>query len=491
MTDKYQVKQVDKNLLRRAEGRDIQHDKKPDTKPVGYFMDAWYRFSRNKGSIVAAILLLLLGLYAIIVPMVSPYDVRFNDPNYTYALPKCELFAPLGFWDGTTTIKGANQANYDYYSAIPGALVEVLDSYEIVNAGRTSTVYDLKVDSYAKVGWRYVYLTPTELAAAQAYEQQTGVQLFYPLIDSSKIKCQTYSTDANAWYLHTNNGKATYDADGNLQEILLKDEESPDGYLYFRSRQNGTQYEARVLYSDWYAYKNGRAPEFYFGVDTYGKDIFTCLGVGARVSFLIGISVSVINFLIGTIWGSIEGYYGGYLDLFMERICDILYQMPFVVVTVLFQMYLGDKVGPIGALLFAYVLTGWIGTAATVRMQFYRYKGQEYVLAARTLGSKDRHLMFKHILPNALGTIVTSSVLMIPSAIFSESFLSYMGLINLESSNLTSIGTMLSNGQSTLSTYPHCIFFPALFISLMMISFNIFGNGLRDAFNPSLRGSEG
>ena len=135
-------------------------------------------------------------------------------------------------------------------------------------------------------------------------------------------------------------------------------------------------------------------------------------------------------------------------------------------------------------------MTGWVGIASTVRMQFYRFKGQEYVLAARTLGASDRRLIFKHIFPNALGTIITSSILTIPGVIFSESILSYLHIINLETSSLTSIGTMLSNGQGYLSTYPHIILFPAIFISLLEISFNLFGNGLRDAFNPSLRGAD-
>ena len=128
--------------------------------------------------------------------------------------------------------------------------------------------------------------------------------------------------------------------------------------------------------------------------------------------------------------------------------------------------------------------------AATTRMQFYRFKGQEYVLAARTLGAKDRRIMFRHIFPNSLGTIVTTSVLVIPSVIFSESSLTYLGIVNLESSTMTSVGTMLANGRQFLSSYPHIILFPSIFISLLMISFNLFGNGLRDAFNPSLRGVE-
>ena len=152
--------------------------------------------------------------------------------------------------------------------------------------------------------------------------------------------------------------------------------------------------------------------------------------------------------------------------------------------------HLAEKEGPLLSLLFAFVLTGWIGIAARVRMQFYRFKGQEYVLAARTLGASDRRLIFKHIFPNSLGTIVTSAVMTIPGVIFSESMLSYLHIINLEASSLTSIGTMLSNGQGYLSSYPHIIMFPALFIAILEISFNLFGNGLRDALNPSLRGAD-
>jgi oligopeptide transport system permease protein len=139
---------------------------------------------------------------------------------------------------------------------------------------------------------------------------------------------------------------------------------------------------------------------------------------------------------------------------------------------------------------FCYFVTGWIGTSSRVRTQFYRFKNQEYVLAARTLGAKDFRIMFKHIFPNAIGTIITTSSLAIPSAILTESSLSYLGILNFNSKNTTSLGTMLSNGQPILSTDPHVILFPAIVLSLMMISFNLFGNGLRDAFNPSLRGTE-
>ena len=160
-----------------------------------------------------------------------------------------------------------------------------------------------------------------------------------------------------------------------------------------------------------------------------------------------------------------------------------------MIVITLLKLHMGSA-SNIWALLIAFFVTGWIGMANSVRMQFYRFKNQEYVLAARTLGASDRRIMFKHIFPNSLGTLITGSVLAIPSVIFSESSLSYLGIINLSTGDITSVGTLLSSAQPYLTTYPHMILFPALFISLLMLSFNLFGNGLRDAFNPSLRGAE-
>ena len=230
-------------------------------------------------------------------------------------------------------------------------------------------------------------------------------------------------------------------------------------------------------------------PFFIFGTTNLGKDIFTCLAAGARFSFILAIIVASVNLIVGAIYGAIEGYYGGKTDLIMERITEILSAVPFMIVITLLKYHM-EQTNHALLLFISFFLTGWIGMSGTVRMQFYRFKNQEYVLAARTLGAKDPRIMFKHIFPNALGTIVTSSVLVIPGVIFSETSLSYLGIINLETGSNTSVGTLLAGGQPYLTTYPHMIIYPAIFISLLMLSFNLFGNGLRDAFNPSLRGTE-
>ncbi len=464
------------------------HDTKFQTKAVGYFADAWGRFQKNKGSVVAAIIIVLLIIFAVFTPVFSTYDMAFTDVYYTYALPKSNFFSRFGFWDGCSS-RTVNQQTYDYYDGM-GAVAAVKNSYESTVNGRTSTYYEIKLDSYRAVGYVYINLTPSEYQAALEYQHQSGQQLFYPLVNTSKIMQDMNKDNANYWYEHNAKGVAARDENGALVPIYKTDADSEDGLAYYSMKMGGNQYQVRVYYYDWFTYCNGQAPCFLFGTDNLGHDILSRLASGARFSLLLSVVVSAINFLIGTVYGAVEGYYGGKLDLILERIADVLYSIPYMVLFSLLQLRWGKQIGVVGALLLAFVLTGWIGVASTVRTQFYRYKGQEYVLAARTLGAKDARLIFRHILPNALGTIVTACVLMVPGVIFTESSLSYLGVLNLDSSTLTSVGTMLSNAQTALSTYPHAILFPALFISLMMISFNLFGNGLRDAFNPTLRGAE-
>lgn len=227
-----------------------------------------------------------------------------------------------------------------------------------------------------------------------------------------------------------------------------------------------------------------KAPRFLFGTDSSGFDIFKRAFTGLRTSLILGLCTFAFCFSFGLVWGSISGYFGGNLDIWMERFCEILGGVPWIVIMTLSILHLGNN---FGTFLMALCLTGWIGVASRTRSQFYRFKGREYVLASRTLGSSDIRLIFKHILPNSMGTIITSSILMIPSTIYSEATLAYL---NLGLQGQQAFGVMMSRNQQYLSTYPNLVIFPAVIMALMMISFNLFGNGLRDAFNPSLKGSE-
>ncbi len=464
-------------------------DIKLQTKPISFFEDAMKRFVTNKGSVICFAIIVVLILYAILGPVFSPYTVSTRDAYYAYVTPKCQLLSKLGIWDGTKKME-VNQQTYDYLSNIPGAIVKFYGTKQHMVAKRPQTWYKVKVDTYAKVGWVKVLLTKEQYDEAKAYEKNSGTQLFYPVIDSTKVKNSIYKTDQNAWFLTDAKGYMEKNKIGKPIDIFVKDSSSKDGNAYSISRMNGNQIETRVMYKEWYKYKNGNYASFLFGTDASGYDIFTRLAHGARMSLVLSVLVSFINLFIGIIIGALEGYYGGTFDLLFERFKEIIYDIPQLLTFALFQLFLASKVGPIVSLFFAFIFYGWIGTSSTVRAQFYRFKGQDYVNASRTLGANDMRLIFKHILPNSIGFIITVSVLTIPGVISLETIFTYLGIVNLEGDAMTSVGTMIESAKSALTTNPHALFFPAAFLAILLICFNEFGNGLRDAFNPSLRGAE-
>ncbi len=249
------------------------------------------------------------------------------------------------------------------------------------------------------------------------------------------------------------------------------------------------EYEARGtpvvdIKVDYYAFTGVPENEYHwFGTDYLGRDILTRLFRGVRISLAIAFLAVITNVVIGVIYGSVAGYYGGKVDLLMTHVAEVLDGLPYIVVTILFMILLGSGMLSI---ILALTVTGWIGTARLIRAQFYRFKGREYVLAARTLGVPDKKLIFRHILPNTTGPLITRAMIAIPGAIFSESFLAYIGL-GIKPPE-PSIGVLLSTGQDVLLQYPYQTFFPAILISILMIAFNLFANGLRDALDPTRRG---
>lgn len=506
------IPEVPVEKFRFADNKNI-HDQKFETKQVSYFADAFRRFCKNKSSVVAAIIILVLVLYAIFVPIFcqTSYSTDLTNTlylSYSKLLPKNDFCVKMGwdFWDGCN-VQTLSEANYISLMALEQetgykAIKKVL-STSTDEKGKVT--YECRVDGYVNNGYSYLTLTSAEYESIQQWQNETGIQVIFPAVSDSK------ATEAKIWYKANKKGVAKTDKEGNLIDEYrtsgrdgdynslriegdpgIENPEAEDRYRYAHVTGNSSSvsYKCRVFMYTYFQYKFGFEPSFLLGTTAMGQDMLTRLASAARFSLGFAVMISCINLVIGAIIGAMEGYYGGAFDMIMERFIDILARVPFMVVATLFQLHLAKVVGPVVSMLFAFVLTGWIGMAGTVRMQFYRYKGQEYILAARTLGASDWRLMFKHIFPNALGTIITSSVLVIPGVIFSESSLTYLGIVNLDSSTMTSVGTMLANGRQYLSSYPHIIFYPAIFISLLEISFNLFGNGLRDAFNPALRGSD-
>ena len=502
------------------------HDKKFEDKPVGYFRDAWRRFRKSRASVVAAIIIIAIVLYAFVAPLlISSRDESFMVSNYSKKPARVTaLRDTIGIMDGGVDRTGINEAelirlmaigigaaDYDGHGATLAEgkecyynpLIDVSDPIVILNAKKKEVnQYDVRVDTYLEVGFNYISIQQSELQKILDWQEETGLQVLYPLVEDNQYNPD--ATNANNWYKAAKVGnpvginstgqtyKIAYGEDMQLVDNYMRD---ADGNLvYYTYTGGGTtetaQYKIRVLYYNYYQYLYGFEPNYIMGTESQGYDMALRIAGGIKLSLVIAVAVSVVNFLIGALYGAVEGYYGGAVDLVLERVSDILNGVPFIVVATLFQLHLAQKAGPLPSLLFAYILTGWIGTAYRVRTQFYRFKNQEYVMAARTLGARDRRIIWKHIFPNTLGTLITSSALVIPSTIMSESMLSYLGIVQLGGTGGTSLGTLLADAEATWINYPHLMLYPALVISLLMISFNLFGNGLRDAFNPALRGVE-
>ena len=391
-------------------------DKQFEDKPIGYFKDAWIRFRKNKASVIATVIIICIILFSFLAPLLeTKYDHRFMDTYYSKKGPRNLILREMGIADGgmdrdfsekgliMSLAIGIGAEDWDDHDA---TLAEGLESkYQpmleigegIVSLDalkKEKTTYPGRVDTYLDVGFLYRSIEQSEYHKIVAFEEETGIKVLYPLVENNE-----YTPDpnnANYWYKRVKNQPVSTDATGDwdyityadLQEgVPLEDNYKRDAegnVKYYEFTGGGTadtaQYKVRVLYHNYYVYQNGFEPEYLFGTDSQGYDLMLRLAGAIQLSLFVAVCVSVINFTLGALYGSTEGYYGGVIDLTMERISDILAGVPFIVVATLFQIHLSAKVGAIPSLLFAFVLTGWIGTASRVRTQFYRFKNQEFVL---------------------------------------------------------------------------------------------------------------
>jgi oligopeptide transport system permease protein len=430
---------IDKSKFKLVEREDFRFDEEFKTKPIGYYKDAWLRFKKNKASVIASIIMSFLVFMAIIGPWIRT-DTLYEE-NTLHALklvsqgempPKIKGLEWIPAFNGHRNISRSN-LEIDLRPLEDEAIVERfgkiiytdLDTVEPSAGG----VYSVEVDFYNYVNYKLsmapMNLTTEELQAIYDYEAETGETL---LLEENRV-----------W-------------------------KNPDGSLV-----EGQSHRVTINYFDFLEVVYDYEPNYWFGADQRGRDWFSVLWNGARISLLIAFTVSIVNIII-------------------ERLSEIISGIPFLALITLLILRYGSSVGVV---IIAFTLTGWLGISAVTRTQFYRYKNREYVLAARTLGASDIRIMYRHVLPNAVGTLITSFVLYIPSVIFSESTFSYLGIINY--GDVTSVGRMLADAQTRLKvdkSLGFLVMYPALFVSFLMLSFNLFGNGLRDAFNPSLRGVE-
>ncbi len=461
---------MDKNKFVLVHTKDVYiHDKPLKTKEIGYYKDSWNRFKKNKGALSAFYIILGILAFVTIGPFLNPYNLPQTAPNealrFAYLEPKIQFLENFGMFDGSREIKAGKRflnaiANSTFgegviLSGFPEELVEDVNHPDWLDVSELT----VRVDSYLYTNYIQSYMPPTYFSDLDAGRD--------PLASVT----ETLTRDQFEQFLSKN-----YIID------ILAIIESPNAA---NPSEPFLQYKVRV---NRFMLSLDQEPEdtyFWFGTTRDGQDLFTELWRGARLSLTIALLVVVINAVIGLTIGSVVGYYGGLLDLLFDRFVEIVASIPFLSVLTLLTLRFGND---LWVIIFAFTATGWLGSYGTGRLQFYRFKNREYVLAARTLGASDARIMFKHILPNTLGLIVTSYALAIPAFVFTEASFSFLGIINYREA--ISVGLLIDQGQQQMQSYPYLLLFPALYIAILMIAFNLFGNGLRDAFNPSLRGVE-
>ncbi|MEO2077551.1 MAG: oligopeptide ABC transporter permease [Bacillus sp. (in: firmicutes)] len=244
-----------------------------------------------------------------------------------------------------------------------------------------------------------------------------------------------------------------------------------DGTL---TRRDGTEYNA---------YEVRKVDAYYwFGTDNLGRDLFARVWKGTQVSLFIAFMAALIDMLIGVTYGAVSGYLGGKIDGFMQRVIEVIVGIPNLIVVVLMILVLKPGIIPI---IIALTITGWTSMARVVRAQVLKFKGQEFVLAAKTLGATDSSIIFKHMIPNMFGVIIINTMFSIPNAIFFEAFLSFIGL-GLQEPN-ASLGTLVNEGYKSMIAFPYQMIIPSIMIALIMVCFNLVADGLRDALDPKMR----
>lgn len=229
-----------------------------------------------------------------------------------------------------------------------------------------------------------------------------------------------------------------------------------------------------------YAEKGLTDVYYWFGSDTNGRDLFTRVWMGTRVSLLIAFVAVIIDIVIGMSYGLISGYFGGKVDMIMQRFAEILNGIPTLVVVTLLGLILPQG---IPSIIFALMITGWIGMSRIARAEVLKLKESEFILASKTLGARNFAIIFKDIMPNIFGQLIIMSMFSIPNAIFTEAFLSFVGL-GIQPPK-TSLGSLISDGYKSLTIHPYIIMSAIVVLALLMLSFNLFADGIRDAFDPN------
>ncbi|MDR2212322.1 MAG: ABC transporter permease [Pseudomonadales bacterium] len=434
---------------------------------LSYWQDAWLRLKKNRRALSSLYLVIALLLFTLLGPWFWTQDYTLQDLDMISQGPSWGSAALVvedpGAWEG---VRG---------DALP------LPQGQELGATTQLTVEGAATTQYVRLYWNAVPGAQHYLIYRNDHAPDSGQDLGLPLgetlrpeelsfADRLQLRPQTY------WYTVIASDGLTEAASGTTLAVTTE-----RAITTTQARERGL--EATVGASV-------QLPAHPFGTDYLGRDVLARIMEGARVSLFIGIVAPLLFIAIGIVYGGICGYFGGTLDIVLMRIADFVIALPFLLFMILFRIGFGIGPGESGIfpMLLALVLLSWPSSARLVRGQILQIRGEAYVQAARMLGARSLYLIFRHLVPNVMGPILVTLTFAIPMAIFTEAFLSFIGMG--VSPPTPSWGAMSNEGIRTMLSSPHELLFPAFFISLTVLAFNLLGDGLRDALDSRLRSRE-
>ena len=444
------------------------------TRPsLSYWQDAWIRLRKNIRAIISLYIIILLGLFTTVGPVVWQVDPALQDLNQVSqppSLPKTALLvAPYERWDGVVI------------DDFPAQASEYLETVDTPTGLR---VFDDPTTQRVRLIWDPVHgSSGYNIYRNQRYPEDFN-DLGLPLggtFAGNKVSYEDrLSLESRSYYYSVvpTDGFDEYES-FSIVEIVPRTSITLD-----EARSRGLLPEDKTVGEE-------ISLEFHpFGTDYLGRDMMARLMEGARVSLFIGIFAPLIYVLFGVIYGGFAGYFGGQIDALLMRFADFVVALPFLLFMILFKIAFGIGPGESGIIpmLIALVLLSWPATARLVRGQVLKIREQGYIDAARLLGGRHHYLVLRHIIPNTIGVILVTLTFAVPFAIFTEAFLSFIGMGVAPPH--PSWGSMCNEGVKTMLSHPHELIFPALFISITVLAFNLLGDGLTEALDSRMRARE-
>ena len=427
--------------------RNLLESEKIARPSLTYWQDCWQRLRKNKSAILSLVVIVIIVLAAIFVPMFWRFSYDQQNLEFANIPPQLQLY-DLG------------EENYvyltnDFKSIDTDSAGNLIAPSKMVKDDKTNRMYIYEINDKPLVVDYGVYFK-----AKSEFIQQEAANAATELIPVADVE-----------YL------ANYFADNPPESGTITVEEAKR-ILDKKIERFAVTYGGEVIRP----FKTVSNKTYVWGSDSLGRDVFIRVMYGARMSLLVGVIAAIVNFVIGVLYGGIAGFCGGRVDNIMMRIVDTISSIPMMLYVILLMVVLGPG---LQSIIIAMGLTHWVGMARIVRSQVLSMREQEFVLAATLLGVPSRKILTRHLIPNAMGPIMVSITMQIPSAMFTEAFLSFIGLG--VSKPKASWGALANAALPGLYTNPYQLFYPALIMSMTILALNLFSDGLRDSLDPRLR----